>query len=295
MTKKLFNEPEEPPLSFRQWLFERTGNHAEDIAQANAWADEMERLQHALNSGWGSPPFPEAEAAGGGGNSPDVRSAADEIELLRDQRDTNLAKEVATVRRLEAEIERLRETLTYTTLTPNAPSAQFIAILDAAEKGEPVNAQDLINALWWRVRNQRGELRKKNQEAERLRNDIQELTCGDPRLVSSPEPGEHLDSGKTKLAIVMLDRFRDGRIQTAGGTHTSLLGPREQLLEEADWFDHAAKVLRSTLQSASPADLIGALQDTVHEDTGAVRAGRSGKPSSAPASQLPHSSAPEPH
>lgn len=34
--------------------------------------------------------------------------AADEIELLRDQRDTNLAKEVETVQRLEPEIERLR-------------------------------------------------------------------------------------------------------------------------------------------------------------------------------------------
>lgn len=34
--------------------------------------------------------------------------------------------------------------------------------------------------------------RKARLEIERLRNDIQELTCGDPRLVSSPvEPTEH--------------------------------------------------------------------------------------------------------
>lgn len=75
------------------------------------------------------------------------------------------------------EIERLREILTYTTLTPNAPAEQFKAVLDAAEKGEFVNAQDLINALWWRVRNQRGELRKKNQDVERLRAEVK-CPCG---------------------------------------------------------------------------------------------------------------------
>jgi hypothetical protein len=36
---------------------------------------EIERLQRELNSKRGSPSFPEAEAAGGGGNSPDVRHA----------------------------------------------------------------------------------------------------------------------------------------------------------------------------------------------------------------------------
>lgn len=63
------------------------------------------------------------------------------------------------------------------------------------------------------------------------------------------ETFEQHDAGTTKLAISMLERFRDGRLQTAEGTHTSLLGPRDQLLQEADWFDHAVKVLRSTLKA----------------------------------------------
>jgi len=56
-----------------------------------------------------------------------------------------------------------------------------------------------------------------------------------------------LDAGKTKLAITMLERFRDGRLMTAQDTHESLLGPRDQLLQEADWFDHAANVLKRSL------------------------------------------------
>jgi len=56
-----------------------------------------------------------------------------------------------------------------------------------------------------------------------------------------------LDAGKTKLAITMLERFRDGGLMTAQDTHESLLGPRDQLLQEADWFDHAAKVLKRSL------------------------------------------------
>ena len=52
---------------------------------------EIERLQRMLwphgipedpNSKRGSPPFPEAEAAGGGGNSPDVRPAPEPAESL---------------------------------------------------------------------------------------------------------------------------------------------------------------------------------------------------------------------
>lgn len=71
-----------------------------------------------------------------------------------------------------------------------------------------------------------------------------------PNYRSAVKASEPLDDGKTKLAIVMLERFRDGRLQTAQGTHETLLGPRDQLLQEADWFDHAVKVLRATLKTS---------------------------------------------
>lgn len=60
--------------------------------------------------------------------------------------------------RLNAEIERLRETLNCPQLTAEAPAEQFKAVLAEHEKGLPVNTQDLINALMWRVRNQRREI-----------------------------------------------------------------------------------------------------------------------------------------
>lgn len=40
----------------------------------------------------------------------------------------------------------------------NSPNSQFADVFAEAERGEPVNAQDLINALWWKVRNQRREI-----------------------------------------------------------------------------------------------------------------------------------------
>jgi len=43
-------------------------------------------------------------------------------------------------------------------LSHDSPDGQFAAVLHEAEKGRPVNGQDLINALWWRVRNQRREI-----------------------------------------------------------------------------------------------------------------------------------------
>lgn len=56
-------------------------------------------------------------------------------------------------------------------LSPDSPEGQFAAVFAQAEKGEPVNAQDLINALWWKIRNQRRELQKLNdqRQAEKLR------------------------------------------------------------------------------------------------------------------------------
>ena len=61
--------------------------------------------------------------------------------------------------RLNAEIARLREVLTIPNITPDTTSsALFIRTLTEHEKGQPVNAQDLINALMWRVKNQRKEI-----------------------------------------------------------------------------------------------------------------------------------------
>jgi hypothetical protein len=69
--------------------------------------------------------------------------------------------------RLNAEIERLKETLAYPRLTADAPTEQYKAVLHDVDKGLPVNGQDLINALWWRIANQRREINRLN---ERLRN-----------------------------------------------------------------------------------------------------------------------------
>ena len=55
----------------------------------------------------------------------------------------------------EREIERLREVVTIPLITPEAPPGFYFRVLAEHEKGLPVNAQDLINALLWRVGNQR--------------------------------------------------------------------------------------------------------------------------------------------
>jgi hypothetical protein len=67
-----------------------------------------------------------------------------------------LSKEL---REYRDEIERLREVLTIPLITPEASSsALFIRVLSEHEKGQPVNGQDLINALMWRIGNQRREI-----------------------------------------------------------------------------------------------------------------------------------------
>jgi len=40
----------------------------------------------------------------------------------------------------------------------DVPDSQFAGILKAAESGDTVNTMDLINALWWRVNNQKREI-----------------------------------------------------------------------------------------------------------------------------------------
>jgi hypothetical protein len=83
----------------------------------------------------------------------------------------------------------------------DVPESQFAGILKAAESGDEVNTMDLINALWWRVGNQRRELARKNADIERLMNDCQELTCGDPRLVS-------IDGDSIASAMIDADKAR---------------------------------------------------------------------------------------
>jgi hypothetical protein len=73
--------------------------------------------------------------------------------------------------RLRAEVERLRETLTFPRITPEAPAEQLMAILHDHDKGRPVNAQDLINALAWRVRNQRREIAKLHERLRKKQSD----------------------------------------------------------------------------------------------------------------------------
>ena len=70
-----------------------------------------------------------------------------------------------------AEIERLSETLTFPRITPEAPAEQLMAILHDHDKGRPVNAQDLINALAWRVRNQRREIAKLHERLRKKQSD----------------------------------------------------------------------------------------------------------------------------
>ena len=63
------------------------------------------------------------------------------------------------------EIERLREVLTIPNITPETiHPAVFLRTLTEHDKGQPVNTQDLINALMWRVRNQRRELARLQNE-----------------------------------------------------------------------------------------------------------------------------------
>jgi hypothetical protein len=69
------------------------------------------------------------------------------------------------------EIERLREILTFPRIAPEAPAEQLMDILHDHDKGRPVNAKDLINALAWRVRNQRREISKLHERLRKKQSD----------------------------------------------------------------------------------------------------------------------------
>jgi hypothetical protein len=68
---------------------------------------------------------------------------------------------------LADEIERLQEIVTCPRLTITAPTEQITAVLRDWDKGRPVNTQDLINALAWRVSNQRREIARLNEALRR--------------------------------------------------------------------------------------------------------------------------------
>lgn len=69
----------------------------------------------------------------------------------------------------QMEIDRLREVLTIPLITPDTTSsAFFIRVLSEHEKGLPVNAMDLINALMWRVKNQRKEIARLHERNREL-------------------------------------------------------------------------------------------------------------------------------
>lgn len=113
--------------------------------------------------------------------------------------------------------------------------SQFAGILKAAESGDAVNTMDLINALWWRIGNQRRELKRKNARIEQLQNDCQELTCGDPRLVTSHEPGERLPASDRNTILDAMHYPREylarwkGKGNSANAQHT--LDRLQEMLE----------------------------------------------------------------
>lgn len=68
---------------------------------------------------------------------------------------------------LWADYARLREITNVPSLTLTAPIEQITAVLHDWEKGCPVNTQDLINALAWRLNNQRREISRLHEALRR--------------------------------------------------------------------------------------------------------------------------------
>lgn len=96
-----------------------------------------------------------AYAAGASCPHVDVMAMAEELLQLRG----NLSLAEEGLANATQEIAQLREVLTIPLITPDTTScAFFLRVLSEHEKGLPVNGQDLINALMWRVNNQRKEI-----------------------------------------------------------------------------------------------------------------------------------------
>lgn len=122
----------------------------------------------------------------------DLTRERDEYKIWWERDSTSLGKALNELRFLRAvnedsraQIERLKEILTCPQLTPEARADQFKAVLDQAEKGEPVNSLDLIDALWWRVRNQRREIAKLH-EKRRSHEPLERRTHGVSKLALPP-------------------------------------------------------------------------------------------------------------
>lgn len=100
----------------------------------------------------------------------DLKAGADEIERLR-----NDCQELTSGDRKFVSSDTLRREL-----TGDPPDGQYAALLKEAERGEAVNTLDLIDALWWRLRNQRREIARLMKERDTARRSL-ELTQAQQR------------------------------------------------------------------------------------------------------------------
>lgn len=72
------------------------------------------------------------------------------------------------------ELDRLHEILTFPTLPRDPNPDQCKAVLRNWEKGRPVNGMDLVNALTWRLANQRSEIARLEATCQRYAEAMEE-------------------------------------------------------------------------------------------------------------------------
>jgi len=97
--------------------------------------------------------------AEGSGNEGEYQREISQLKLHAAEAEREMLSQSEKRQLAQIEIDRLREVLTIPLITPDTTSsAFFIRVLSEHEKGLPVNTQDLINALMWRVRNQKREI-----------------------------------------------------------------------------------------------------------------------------------------
>lgn len=63
-------------------------------------------------------------------------------------------------------------------LSADSPDIHFAAVLKEYERGEPISASDLINALSWRVRNQRKRIADLEHKVQELENPSAHVAAG---------------------------------------------------------------------------------------------------------------------
>lgn len=103
----------------------------------------------------------------------EIAWAVAEIEHLTRERDewagvaAERNREIANLRsdiaQLRGELSLAEEGLAEPELRHDSPEIQFADVYAEYEKGHPVNTQDLINAMAWKIRNQRREIAKLHQ------------------------------------------------------------------------------------------------------------------------------------